>query len=241
MGYIPSKGNCVLDNGQNVTQTTTSSNPVKIQQIDPNCQKYEEDSSICAVCANRYFFNLTRRLCVQVDTSCKTWDTVKGYCLTCYTGYSCGANEYICKPIAVPTSTNPSDPNSFKKYCLKTRNNVCVSCAFRSFLSNGLCLPISDLCQTFNPKFGYCLSCYSGYTLDNGVCEQDQTIAPDPNCASYNYNTDTCNQCNYNYFSNSAGWCQMVSPFCNGYDPASGFCLDCISIYNLNPQTGICS
>jgi hypothetical protein len=43
-------------------------------------------------------------------------------------------------------------------------------------------MPVSDLCMTFDKRFGFCLSCYPGYELNEGVCEFPM-LNPDPNCA----------------------------------------------------------
>lgn len=178
MGYLLRGGSCLIDNAQNLPsfskgsqsgQVGTSGQGSSGQGEDKNCQKYKEGSALCEVCANRYY--LSKGVCTQVDPTCKTWDTMRGHCTSCYSGYTCGENEFSCRPAATP-AVNSSDPNSFKKYCIKYRNGVCAGCSYRFYLSFGFCLPVSDLCNTFNPTFGYCLSCYDGYTLDNGICDK---------------------------------------------------------------------
>lgn len=64
---------------------------------------------------------------------------------------------------------------------------------------NGVCMPVSDLCMTFDRRFGFCLSCYPGYELNEGMCETP-ILNPDPNCGKRTKNG--CEYCNPNYFLN---------------------------------------
>lgn len=170
MGYNLIDGNCTLATTTQTAKFLPSYTPITIQ-LDPNCQTYQENSTICSVCANRYYFDPAKALCRQVDTSCQTWDKANGFCTSCYPGYTSGPNERNCKPIP-PPSPNSFGPISPRSNCARWAGNTCTACAFRTFLNNGLCLPVSDQCNTFNPKFGFCLSCYSGYQLNNGDCEK---------------------------------------------------------------------
>jgi hypothetical protein len=90
MGYALIKGNCLINYGK-YTTATTSYLPTNPQQ-DPNCQTYQPSSTICAVCANRYYFNSAKSICTEVDSSCQTWNSTNGYCTSCYSGYTCGKN-----------------------------------------------------------------------------------------------------------------------------------------------------
>lgn len=139
---------------------------------------------------------------MAIDTSCKTWNSTNGYCTSCYNGYSAGSSDRVCKPIIIPNVASSSTLNN-KQFCKSTKNDVCTSCVYRYFLSNGFCLPVSDLCKTFNATFGFCNSCYDGYILSNGACEIPPAaiVNPDPNCSDY---TELgCTTCLSNYFLNS--------------------------------------
>ncbi len=167
MGYDLNNRKCLISQGQQTTPKTTinsQSNP----QTDPNCKQYQTDSSDCIQCSSRYYYDPSKRLCVEVDGSCRTWNETNGYCITCYSGYVCGTTDRVCKPIQtiITDKSNPYDPATLKKFCLKFVNNNCISCVTRSVLMNGVCMPVSDLCMTFDRRFGFCLSCYPGYELN---------------------------------------------------------------------------
>lgn len=59
-----------------------------------------------------------------------------------------------------------------------------------------------------------------------------------PNCVAYS--EGGCESCTEGYFVNGAGECEAVSLLCNGYDTKTGFCLECIEPYTLDPSTGWC-
>lgn len=217
-----------------MTFSTTSNAPTApIVQKDLNCQRYG-NTGTCELCSNRYY--LSNGVCQAVDSSCKTWDS-QGYCLTCYAGYTCGEKERSCRAFTPPSKM--SNLQDYKQFCKSFKGAACTSCVFRYFLSSGYCLPVSDLCKTFNPKFGFCTSCYDGYDLVDGSCQLPEPIPnSDPNCVSYS--ATGCIYCLGGYFLNSQGTCQLVSNLCIGYDQSNGFCLSCVDPYTLNPTTGEC-
>lgn len=214
IGYVLVNGKCVVNYGQ-ITIASTSG----ASSLDSNCQTLQQNSTKCAVCNKRYYFNTNKGVCVAVDASCLTWDST-GFCTSCNPGFSMGINDKTCK--ALPSSSSLLDSSK----CLKKVGRRCTACAFRYFLSNGLCLQVSDQCLTFHASFGYCTSCYGGYQLNDGVCEQSL-----PNCAVPA--PSGCATCNPGYYSND-GECTPVSLYCNGSDPSTGFCLDCIFPYSLD-------
>lgn len=104
--------------------------------------------------------------CQQVSDQCMTWDWITGACTSCYEGWtlSNGVCSYI--PSLPPTQIDP--------FCASfDANGNCNACSYRTVLINGRCIPVSDLCNTWDEKTGLCISCYSGYTLTYyGTCQQ---------------------------------------------------------------------
>lgn len=94
---------------------------------------------------------------------------------------------------------------------------------------------VSTLCNTYDPNFGNCLSCYPGYTLSNSQCIIAQQPSAALNCR--NFSNGVCVQCS-NRFYNLNGVCTPVSDYCNTYDLSSGNCTSCYQGFVL--QQGYC-
>lgn len=97
-------------------------------------------------CPDRYYKR--EDTCVEVSSFCDSYDRSSGKCLSCI------------------------DRNHF----LNTSAGTCIDtssfCGYRLYFSNGQCLPVSKLCDQFNPSTGYCLSCLDGANLlENGRCQ----------------------------------------------------------------------
>jgi hypothetical protein len=112
---------------------------------------------------------------------------------------------------------------------------VCQSCVWRSvFNAQGICTQVNPQCNTFSQTSGACLSCYSGYALNNGNCYVSQnqssgqtqtSVSSDPNCLKTGQNGQ-CLQCSFRFFINSNGICQQVSDQCNTFS-SNGNCTLC--------------
>jgi len=101
------------------------------------------------------------------------------------------------------------------------------------FQNNGLCGVVSSDCKTHDIATGGCLSCYLGFSLINGECiKGNDTSVIDPNCASFV--SGACVKCSKNFFFDSLGVCEAVSPLCQTYDPLNGNCLTCYQSFILN-------
>ena len=48
-------------------------------------------------------------------------------------------------------------------------NQKCLECSARWVFSAGVCVPVDNLCKTWDNK-GVCVSCYSGYEVQEGKC-----------------------------------------------------------------------
>jgi len=81
---------------------------------------------------------------------------------------------------------------------------TCVTCAARTFLSAGVCLMVSSVCQTWNSTNGVCTSCYSGWVLVyGGICVQG--ALPDV-CLVANA-SGFCQVCDAGYYAGPQGFC----------------------------------
>ena len=62
----------------------------------------------------------------------------------------------------------------------------------------------------------------------------------DPHCHSWNYDTNSCDQCSFRYYLN-AGICTQVSDHCKEWSETNGHCTDCYQGYYLNEADGTCN
>jgi hypothetical protein len=195
------------------------------QPSDLGCKSWNSAQNVCLACSQRYFFNGS--VCVPVSDQCATWN-LSGSCLTCYGGYDLLSGK--CQVSA--NSTNVTDLGCAtwdwnKRKCLACSSNWI-------FNSNGVCVPVSDQCATFNAQ-GACLTCYKGYQVSNGKCQlapADNNVT-DLGCATWDWNNKKCLACSSNWVFNNAGQCVPVSDQCASSN-AQGACLTCYKGYNLN-------
>lgn len=112
-------------------------------------------------------------MCRQVSDFCRTWDG-EGLCLTCYGGYTLKDGACVLDASRLP--------GGMQNLCAKFDENVCVQCAFRSYLNDqGVCTQVDSYCKTWDEKDGMCLTCYRGYDLMNGKCNwSTENVGPPP-------------------------------------------------------------
>lgn len=74
------------------------------------------------------------------------------------------------------TEARESNLRQLEAYnCLEVdANGACTKCIPRTYLANGDCLKVNDLCRDWNES-GACTSCYGGYNLQEGQCIADQS------------------------------------------------------------------
>jgi len=107
-----------------------------------------------------------------------------------------------------------------------TAANDCIACSDRYYLQNGICYPVSPLCNTYSNTTGACLTCFQGFELNGNACQRTTT----PNCAQYNSN-GVCSQCQNRYYLVNQN-CIAVDVSCTTY-LADGNCTGCISGFVL--------
>jgi len=199
-----------------------SNGTCKLAAIDTGCATWKDTT--CAQCSAGWFLN--NGTCSPVSDQCYTWDSHTGACLSCYNGYV--LNNGVCSVNPNP-ATGAKDP-----LCATWLAGSCSACASRAYFNDfGVCTAVSDQCQTWDPKYGVCLSCYGGYTLTNGVCSQSPIQTPsDLGCALWNTNSNVCLQCSQRYYFNG-NKCAPVNDQCNTFDSSTGRCTTCYNGYDL--------
>jgi hypothetical protein len=188
---------------------------------DPNCAEFLQ--GICARCSTGYVFQNNGQ-CGLVSSDCKTFDQSTGYCLSCYLGFA--LNQGQCTR---SNDTSPIDLN-----CASFVSGACVKCSKGFYFgSNGACLAVSPLCQTFDPATGSCLTCYPSFIVVGGACVEDKNHTQgDPNCASWL--SGVCTACATRTFMDGNGLCQSVSIDCSTYSANNGACTSCYPGFALN-------
>ena len=156
-------------------------------------------------CSSRQYYHFGN--CYDVNPSCDTFDLYTGDCTSCLNptqnklvnGLCVFTNTVVCKE-----GTYLYGTICISNTCSAAYNNgsctACVSTAF--YLSNGECLPINCgtnsyfsvkfntcaaipvTCSSFSVLTQVCLTCITGYFLQNGVCLQPYGSA---NCKTWNF------------------------------------------------------
>lgn len=185
-----------------------------IRLSDPNCKSFNQDGS-CRECSASFYFNGAK--CLRVNPLCASINQQTGECTSCYQGYILNnGNCTIGSSVAVAN-------------CRTVLNGICQSCSAGFFRApNNTCQQISPLCATADQNTGACLSCYNGYSLQNGGCSLSAAIA---NCRQIANNN--CLACSTGYFLQNGG-CTQINPLCATADQNSGACTSCYQGYALN-------
>lgn len=95
--------------------------------------------------------------------------------------------------------------------------------------SNGQCEKVSEDCRTYNDFDGQCLSCYSGFALNQGKCVKDNVKG---GCSSFD-SDGKCSKCATGFYLNSNSECAQVDAQCAKFNFGSNLCEGCYSGYTL--------
>jgi hypothetical protein len=157
------------------------------KKVDPNCNI--ASNSTCIAC--KYGYYLADNVCEQVSALCVGYNLLNGDCLGCPTNYV--LSNGVCNPVSTPKPStgvcSKTDPQNNTR-CLKcidgyhlTVDSLCVATTSdpncKTFVldqckacSNGYylnsqfaCSQVDPLCATYDSNNGFCLTCYSGYTI----------------------------------------------------------------------------
>lgn len=190
--------------------------------VSPFCNTFDPIFGNCLTCIDNYF--------LQTDGSCLQSLPSQAGVMTsnsCPNGYYMRQGTcVVINPLCLTYDVNSGLCTS----CLNTtyflnKAGACILisdfCGYRMYFSNGNCLPVSDLCDTYDSTSGFCLTCRDSTILtDNGTC-----VFNDP--------------CQNRQYHGANGICLNVSASCDTYDPSNGQCLTCVSGYEINAG-GVC-
>ena len=91
---------------------------------------------------------------------------------------------------------------------------------------------MSEYCKEHDEK-GNCSSCFKGYKLESGKCEESTEEGPeDLGCRLWDWEMRRCLRCSSRWTLNRLGRCQPVSDFCKSHS-ATGSCTACYRGYEL--------
>jgi hypothetical protein len=121
-------------------------------------------------------------------------------------------------------------------------NKICVNCynGFYYDQSSKVCKQNNPYCKTTNSSNGLCLSCFDGYQLAGGNCQNSTTTINNIGSNIYctKFNGAACIQCVNRYYVKDQT-CYSIDPNCLTYNASTGYCLTCYSGYVVS-QLGGC-
>ena len=189
---------------------------------DPGCKTW--NNGVCEACSQNWVFD-ANNVCVPVSDACRTHDA-SGACTGCWKGYDLSNNECVFSP------TNTQGPTMFGCKVWNWDAQTCSECsAFWFFNADGVCTEVSALCASSDAN-GACTGCYSGFALNNGVCEvtPPQPVS-DAGCKTWN--NGVCEACSDSWVFDQNGVCRTVSDQCKTHDLSNGWCTSCYQGYDL--------
>ena len=209
-GYDLANGNCVFSPSNNATPS------------DLGCKTWVNGS--CTECSQSFVFD-SNGVCVPVSTDCRTHDA-SGACTGCFKGYDLVNGACVFSP------SNNQGPSMVGCKLWNWDAQTCSECSpYWYFDASGVCAEVSALCASSDAN-GACTGCFSGFVLNNGVCE----VAPrepvsDLGCTTFA--NGSCSACSANFVFDANKVCQPVSDQCQTHDLANGWCTSCYKGYAL--------
>ena len=214
-------GNCVTCYaGYNNVNGRCELAPIE-KPSDLGCATWNWKDKICLQCSDNWV--MSNGKCVPVSDKCKTFD-LSGHCVSCYKGYRLVNGKCELAPVEPIKDVGCGLWNWSQQKCIRCSDNW--------VFNNGICVPVSDQCKTFDST-GACVSCYKGYKEMNGKCELAPIQKPtDLGCHIWDWENQICKECSNNWVFNHQGQCVTVSDQCKTFD-ISGACRSCYKGYNL--------
>lgn len=167
-------------------------------------------------------------VCTNVDPLCKAFNSTNGFCQSCFNGYTLTDNKCV---------LNLDNTFFAGNLCRLWNNGRCIECSQRAVDVNGVCTEVNPLCNSFDHQ-GNCLTCFSGYLLQNNNCVLAPLIV-NTNISNLCFRVENgvCVLCAKRaYLKDSI--CVEVNPLCSTFDNA-GKCESCYIGYIL--QNGQCN
>ena len=105
--------------------------------------------------------------------------------------------------------------------CKTWNGQICSECAERTFFNkDGICLPVSSLCNTFDKETGNCLTCFKGYDAVEGNCVDSPSNTAHPadlGCGLWDWDNQKCLKCSVRWSFNADKKCVPVSDQCKAH------------------------
>ena len=161
-----------------------------------NCLNYNDASTTCASCVNRFFLRDQACLEQPVVNGCEAYHPLaSGICSSCKTGSIRAIQQISCEnPATIPA-------------CAVYRNSTnCAQCQDGyTLVSTNQCILIPPAENCLQKTDNYCTKCLPNFINDFGTCRQplDSVVI---NCNKSNidgvvlYDQNTCDSCNANSF-----------------------------------------
>ena len=101
-----------------------------------------------------------------------------------------------------------------------------------------MCFLQDAYCRTYDAITNECKKCYTGYSLQGGVCKLEAVKnVTDPNCNSFS--NGKCSNCSTGYFFDASKVCVKIDDSCKSFSMANKRCMECYSGYRLS-SSGEC-
>lgn len=117
-----------------------------------------DPSGLCTACVTQHVL-INSGSCLLRDPNCVSYDEW-GSCSRCVSMF------YVAQGKCLRQVLKNKDPNCRINDLL----NYCMECISGYYISAGNCLLADQLCRTFDPANGNCLTCYPGYKLTQYKC-----------------------------------------------------------------------
>lgn len=201
--YFMQNGNCVVFSGDDecrrINEAGTCILCSALHHLDAankcvpvvpvaNCLVYDNggQTTTCLICKVGYSLTGPNQCSIQVPF-CQSYSQDGSACSTCVPGFRSYDLGGHCVPVNNDAQCSQID----------TMTGACQVCASGSNLIMGVCRPILQNCLCADASSLYCETCAQGhYPNSQGQC----TAQSQPNCATYNPNTNICSKCMYGYF-----------------------------------------
>jgi hypothetical protein len=142
------------------THTLLPDSSCLLNNLTTGC-KSAGPSGLCSGCQVQYVL-IGGGACLLRDPNCLSYDD-GGSCSKCVSMY------YVWQGRCAKQVLKSKDGNCRINDLL----NYCMECNQGYFISAGNCLLADQLCRTFDPANGNCLTCYPGYKLTQNKCFLD--------------------------------------------------------------------
>ena len=218
-GFLCNSLNCQEIHPNNTCKSCLTGFTLVAGQCQRNIYKCLQLDSFgnCLQCEQ--YFQLTSGRCIAIG--CLNYSPSTYVCLQCSSGYNLRADGVCEVKISIPNCFSPVNAT------------FCGVCDNGYIQLLGQCFIRINWCLSYYDQTGLCSKCSAGYY----VTYRGQCIPLPSFCqqADVNGNCQLCNQ-GYRVFE---GKCLPNIQYCQGFDPRTGQCINCMANYYLSSE-GLC-